>query len=253
MPSKPKGRIILIDHHDNPPDDRVSTHLEKCGYELERRYPVHGDDLGRPGDDLAGTVVYGGTQNVDEMKKYPFLHDEVVWIRRCHARGIPMLGICLGAQLIAHALGAGVAPMAHGRCEFGYYPITPTAAGRHWMPQPLYVTQAHFYQFDLPPGAVLLATGEHCPNQAFRHGHSTYGVQFHPEVTAAIFARWQNSDWAFFDAPGAQRRERQTALAARHDARQHAWFGFSRPAVWPATFVGCHLIGLSCCFNWFLQ
>ena len=222
-PQKSPRRIVLVDHHENPPDDGVSTHLEKRGYQLERRYPVNGDSLGRPGDDLAGTVLYGGTHNVDEMEKYPFLHDEVAWIRHCHERAIPMLGICLGAQLIAHALGGSVAPMAHGRCEFGYYRITPTAAGQRWMPQPLYVTQAHFYQFDLPAGATLLATGEQCANQAFRHGHSTFGVQFHPEVTAEIFARWQNADWAFSDAPGAQSRERQTALATRHDAAQHAW------------------------------
>ena len=226
-PQKNSNRIILVDHHENPPDDRVSTHLAERGYELERRYPVNGDALGKPGDDpndVAGTVVYGGTHNVDEMEKYPFLHDEIAWIRRCHERAVPMLGICLGAQLIAHALGAKVAPMAGGQCEFGYYRITPTVAGQPWMPQPLYVTQAHFYQFDPPPGATLLAAGETCANQAFRHGQSTYGVQFHPEVTAEIFRRWQDSEWAFFDAPGAQNREQQDALAARHDDAQHAWF-----------------------------
>ncbi len=231
-----KNRIVLIDHHQNPADDRVSTHLAQRGYELDLRLPVRGDSLGKPADDLAGTVLFGGTHNVDEMRKYPFLRDEVAWIRACHRRGIPMLGICLGAQLIAHAFGARVAPMANGNCEFGYYPVAPTAHGRRWMPQPLRVTQAHFYQFDLPPGATLLATGEGegqgegesegggCANQAFRQGQSTYAVQFHPEVTTEIFARWQDSEWAFFDAPGAQTREQQTALAARCDAAQHAWF-----------------------------
>lgn len=223
-PQQPGGRIILVDHHENPADDRASTHLAKRGYELDWRYPVNGDALGRAGDDVVGTVLYGGLQNVDEMEKHPFLHEEIAWIRHCHDRAIPMLGICLGAQLIAHALGAKVTPMAHGCCEFGYYRITPTARGQRWMPQPLYVTQAHFYQFDLPAGATLLARGENCTTQAFRHGQSTYGVQFHPEVTAEIFARWQNAEWAFFDAPGAQNREQQEVLMARHDAAQHAWF-----------------------------
>ena len=219
-----KNRIVLIDHHDNPPDDRVTTHLAKLGYELDLRLPVNGDTLGAPGDDLAGAVLFGGAQNVDQMAQYPFLHDEIAWINACHARRIPLVGICLGAQLIAHALGATVAPMADGRCEFGYYRITPTAQGKRWMPQPLYVTQAHFYQFDLPDGATPLATGEGCVNQAFRCGQTTYAMQFHPEVTADIFMRWQQSDWAFFDAPGAQTREQQNALLARHDASQHDWF-----------------------------
>ena len=227
MPAKSARRIVLIDHHDNPPDDRVSTHLEKRGYQLERRYPVNGDALDCADHDLAGSVIYGGTQDVDEMEQYPFLHDEIAWIRHCHARAIPMLGICLGAQLIAHALGAKVAPMAHGKCEFGYYRITPTAEGKGWMPQPMHVTQAHFYEFELPPGATLLARGEGCANQAFRCGQTTFAVQFHPEVTTEIFQRWQNAEWAeqiFFGARGAQTREWQTALATQHDATQHDWF-----------------------------
>lgn len=218
-----KNRIVLIDHHDNPPDDRVSTHLAELGYELDLRRPADGDALGELGDDLAGTVLFGGMQNVDQLEQYPFLNDEIAWVRACHER-VPMLGICLGAQLIAHALGAKVTPMREQACEFGYYPVTPTAYAQSWMPQPLHVMQAHFYEFDLPHGATLLASGENCPNQAFRHGQCTYALQFHPEVTPQILRRWQDSDWAFFDADGAQSREQQDALGACHDARQHAWF-----------------------------
>lgn len=239
MPPKTARRIVLVDHHENPTDDRASTHLEKRGYELVRRYPVNGDKLilreadahgmthGMTHDlthNLAGTVLYGGLHNVDQLEKYPFLHDEIAWIRHCHAHAIPMLGICLGAQLIAHALGAQVMRMAKGRCEFGYYRITPTAAGKLWMPQPLYVPQAHFYQFDLPLGATRLARGENCETQAFRYGQHTYALQFHPEVTPDIFTRWQNAEWAFFHSPGAQTRAQQDALSANHDADQHAWF-----------------------------
>ena len=219
-----KNRIVLVDHHENPADDRVTTHLEKLGYELDLRYPVNGDPLGQPDDDLAGSVLFGGAHNLDEMERYPFLRDEIAWIHACLNHDIPILGICLGAQLIASALGAKVAPMADGKCEFGYYPVTPTAHGRSWMPQPLYVSQAHFYQFELPAGATLLAGGEQCANQAFCYGRRIYAVQFHPEVTPEIFQRWQDSDWAFFDSPGAQTREQQNTLAARHDAHQHIWF-----------------------------
>jgi len=218
-----KNRILLIDHHENPPDDRVSTHLAALGFALDLRYPAHGDALGAPADDLAGSVLFGGLQNVDEAEKYPFLRDEMEWIRACHARNIPLLGICLGAQLIAGALGAAVAPMPGGSCEFGCYPITPTAHGRHFLPQAMHVTEAHFYEFGLPRGATLLARNDACA-QAFRCGASTYALQFHPEVTLPGLARWQNSEWANFDAPGAQTRARMSELARRHDAAQHAWF-----------------------------
>lgn len=222
-----KNRIILIDHHDNLPDDRVTTHLAARGFHIDLRRPVDGELLdAEPGDDVAGSVVFGGAQNVDEMHKYPFLRDEIAWIRACHARALPLLGICLGGQLVAQALGGAVSALPGGRCEFGYYRITPTAAGRAWMARPLYAAQAHFYRFTPPPDATLLATGEGGGDdaQAFQCGASTFAVQFHPEVTRAMFRRWQDAEWAFFDSPGAQTREQQDALAAQHDAAQGAWF-----------------------------
>jgi len=220
-----KNRIVLIDHHDNLPDDRVTTHLAARGFAIDLRRPVDGDELeAAPGADVAGSVLLGGAQNVADG--HAFLRAEADWIRACHARGVPLLGICLGAQLVAHALGGAVAPMPGGRCEFGYHRVTPTAAGRSWMPRPVVAAQAHFYRFTPPPGAILLATGEGGDDdaQAFRLGAATYGVQFHPEVTRAMFRRWQDAEWAFFDSPGAQTREAQDALGAQHDAAQGEWF-----------------------------
>ncbi len=144
-------------------------------------------------DRAAGLVVLGGPMNVDQVAEYPFLESEVRWIRQAVQRQIPILGVCLGAQLLAKALGATVYP--GGVKEIGWYGIqlTPEAAR-----DPLFsglgpghtVFQWHGDTFDLPAGAVHLASGTVCRHQAFRYGPSAYGLQFHVEMTAGLIEDW---------------------------------------------------------------
>ncbi|MCY3769340.1 MAG: glutamine amidotransferase [Gammaproteobacteria bacterium] len=231
------NKIILIDHHDNPGDDRVAIHLDKTGFELDLRCPFKGDALPDIDDGTAGAVIYGGAQSVGDLERLPFLRDEIDWIRRAIKIDLPLLGICLGAQLIAHTLGAKVRPHKQGLCEFGYYEVSPTENAGDWFSGKMLVTQAHYEQFELPDGAVLLATGKTFPNQAFRYQNNIFALQFHPEVTADIFKRWQNSDWAFFNEAGAQTREEQDAVIRQADPVQEQWFHgfldrlFLRPAI----------------------
>lgn len=217
-------RVVLIKHEDSPRDDRASVWLAARGFALDWRHPFDGDDLGKPGDDVAGTVLYGGAPSVTEPDRYPFLVGEARWVERCVRRDIPTLGLCLGGQVIANALGARVGPSAHGFHEFGYYPLFPSAAGRPMFPEALVVTQAHYHEFAIPDGATLLAKSALYPHQAFRYGARTFAFQFHPEVTIAGFRRWQDAEWAPWDMPGVQSRDEQDALAAEHDRAQHAWF-----------------------------
>ena len=214
--------IVLIEHHDNPRDDIASVFLEQRGFDIVVCRPFAGDTLPQITEELYGVVVFGGSMNVTEMDDHPYLKDESVWIRNCIDANIKVLGICLGAQLMAHSLGAHIAKGPH--CEFGYYPITPTPAGKGFIPNPFYVTQAHFQGFQIPEGAVHLAEGEDYPNQAFQYGAHAFGFQFHPEVDHAIFTKWQNADWAFFDAPGAQDRTQQDEIRKQADAIQGDWF-----------------------------
>jgi len=148
-----------------------------------------------------GLVLMGGPMNVDETKKYPHLSFEVAVIAEAIQREIPVLGICLGAQLIAKALGARVYP--NKVKEIGWYDLTPT---KHADDDPLFihlgkkekVFQWHGDTFDIPRNAVHLASSPQCPNQAFRFGKNVYALQFHLEVDAAMIARWldvpQNQD-----------------------------------------------------------
>ena len=217
-------KIVLVRHGDDPPDDRIVTFAVRTGFDPVAYRPFKGDKLPEPGPDVAGSVVYGGPFNVFEEDKHPFLHDEADWIRACMANDIPLLGICQGAQQIARVLGAEVGPFDPPVHEFGYYPISPTPEGRDFLPETLYMTQAHFHTFAIPDGAVHLASSPLYPNQAFRYGERTYAFQFHAECTIEGFRRWWSNSWAPYGKRGVQTREEQAALMNAHDERQADWF-----------------------------
>jgi GMP synthase-like glutamine amidotransferase len=142
-----------------------------------------------PGGDQA-LVFLGGPMSVNDS--LPYLRREEQYIRDAISRGVPVLGVCLGAQLIAKALGAKVQP--NRASEIGWFELQFTAAASG---DPLFdglhaakVFHWHSETFDLPPGAELLASSELCTNQAFRIGDRVYGMQFHLEVTPAMIADW---------------------------------------------------------------
>ncbi len=140
-----------------------------------------------------GLIVLGGPMNCDECDRYPHLATEVELIRQTIEAGKPVLGICLGAQLIARALGARVAP--NDKKEIGWYELNPTEAGHA---DPLFaplaasqmIFQWHGDTFQIPRDAVHLATSPDCRNQAFRYGDNVYGLQFHLEVDEPMILRW---------------------------------------------------------------
>lgn len=218
------GRVVLIRHGDEPDDDRVVRWFHAQGLTPEILRPYRGEKLGEPGPDVAASVIYGGPFNVFEEDRHPFLHEEARWIERCMADAVPLLGICQGAQQIARVLGARVGPKPGEPHEFGYYEIAATPEGRTVLPERLVVAQAHFHGFDIPQDAVRLASSDLFENQAFRYGENVFAVQFHPEVTAQGFRRWQDAPWAAYGRPGAQTRDEQDRLMAAHDAAQHHWF-----------------------------
>jgi len=139
-------------------------------------------------------VVLGGPIGAYDDALYPYLKDELALIRRRLAARRPLLGICLGAQLMARALGAPVRPMAHGRKEIGFAPLTLTDAGRDSALAPLAPGQPvlhwHGDQFEIPAGCASLAATPLCPHQAFAVEHFALGLQFHLESDPARLEQW---------------------------------------------------------------
>jgi GMP synthase (glutamine-hydrolysing) len=165
--------------------------LREAGYDVG--YVEAGlDNLGAAGLDEADLlVVLGGPIGAYEEAGYPFLIDELALLDRRLKADRPTLGICLGAQLIARALGSRVYPT--GIKEIGWSPLELSAAGRSGVLQHLDgfdVLHWHGDTFDLPAGCELLASTAVCRNQAFARGPSLLALQFHPEVDERSIERW---------------------------------------------------------------
>lgn len=179
------------------------------------RYPHAEPSL----DAYHGLVILGGPMGVYDVADHPHLDTEVRLIQRALERGIPILGICLGAQLIAKALGARVERSP--RSEIGWYDVRLTGEGRR---DPLFgffrdnekLFQWHGDTFEIPRGAAHLAVSPDCPAQAFRYGRNVYGFQFHLEVDEPLVERWlrvpnhQRELEALFGPRGVERIRRQT-------------------------------------------
>ncbi len=154
-----------------------------------------GDPLPEDIKNYSGLIILGGPMNVYEEDVYPYLKDEDILIKEAVKRRIPVLGICLGGQLIAKATGAKVNKGA--KKEIGWYDLLLTPGGKadkvfKNSPERLTVFQWHGDTFDIPSDATHLAGSVLFPNQAFRIGDNIYGLQFHLEVTQKMISRWIN-------------------------------------------------------------
>ena len=194
--------ILVVQHQDDGGLGRLRPHLAAAAPELDvdLRRPDRGEPLPERLDGVDGLVVLGGSMAAWEDERARWLPRTRALMAEAVEDGVPLFGICLGAQLLAHATGGRVEPGAVG-IEAGLSTIrpTPAAAGDPLMaalpadgyPGP----QGHHDSItQLPPGAVLLATGDVYQHQAFRLGDVAWAVQYHPEVTADDFEGWMRED-----------------------------------------------------------
>jgi len=184
--------VLIIKHveTEGPGLIKYCLEQEKISYQiLELKSGIHLPKL----DDFTHIFILGGPMNVYEEDRYPFLKDEDLFIKEAIQRGKSVLGICLGAQLIAKALGAKVfkAPVK----EIGWYDVSLTRIGLRdplfsILPKTFPVFQWHEDTFEIPKAGKLIATSNSIPHQAFRYGEKVYGLQFHIEVTEEMIQEW---------------------------------------------------------------
>lgn len=185
--------VYVLQHHEEETSGTLGDVLHERGIGARTVHGYAGEAIPKHLGDAAGLVILGGPMGVADQDRCPFLTDEIALIGDALALGAPVLGICLGGQLLAHALGApvGRAP----RPEIGWFPLRLTEAARQdrlWaaLPSPCPAFHWHADAFGLPPGAALLADSELTPCQAFRSGANVYGLQCHLEVTDALIQTW---------------------------------------------------------------
>ena len=197
--------------------------LEAAGARLLLVPAWDGAEVPESPDGACGIVILGGPMGVYERERYAFVDREVSLARRSVEAGVPFLGICLGSQILAAAVGGRVYPGP--RPELGWAPVTltregksdPVLGGNH---PTLDVFHWHGDTFDLPPSATPLARSDAYVNQAFRIGRRAYGLQFHLEFSVpiidAVLADPGNQDWM---------RERGAGVTGdgiREDTSRHA-------------------------------
>lgn len=218
-----KGRVLLVVHAAGPRIDRVSQRIAERGYDVRWWHSYRGHPIPGPRDGYEAMVVYGGAQSANDAESVDFLAEEIRGIESWVGAEKPLLGICLGGQLLSRALGGKVERHPEGRWEVGYEQIKATPAGAGLFPETLHVYHWHKEGFSVPEGCELLATGEAFPNQAFRYGTAAYGLQFHPEVTPAIMCRWTEKAAHCLAEPGAQPAAKHFCDSQRYHAPLGAW------------------------------
>ena len=184
-------RVLVVMHVESEGPGVFGELLEAAGAQVRVVRLHRGDELPAPGQ-FDAALSMGGPMNVYEEDRFPFLREETRFLQEAAARALPVLGICLGAQMIAKAAGAAVT--SNPVPELGWGIVSLTGEGRAdplfaGLPDALPVFQWHGDTFGIPEGGALLATGTDCVHQALRHRNS-WGLQFHLEADRPLLSSW---------------------------------------------------------------
>ena len=207
-------------------DDGFTGHagpaLRAAGIELDERFLKAGDELPALGD-VDGVLVFGGDQSVRDIAADPVLAAEADLLREAVARDLPVLGVCLGAQLLAHALGGSVARLP--RSIIAWTPIEPlpAAAGDPVLgalPEGAFALHWNEDGFEPPAGAVELLARPGATGEGFRFGESAWGVQFHPEVDPENLEVWYRTGYQELSQAGVTEAQARAADAVHRSGQR---------------------------------
>jgi GMP synthase (glutamine-hydrolysing) len=189
-------KVLSLVHGDDARTELFAPVAESRGHDLEEWSMAWDSPPPRPLDAYDAVMVFGGAMHADEDHLHPWLRDETMLLQELLDRHVPVLGVCLGAQLLARAAHAAV--YAAPEPEIGWYDVELTDAAAddpvvRGLPGRVAAVQWHYYTYEVPAGAVELARSRSC-TQAFRLGDTVWGVQFHPEVTESQISSWLESE-----------------------------------------------------------
>lgn len=229
-------RVLFLQHGEVDKPGLLADSLAEAGVALRVLHAYAGERVPVSLEGFDGLALGGGAQSAWQDDGFPYLAAECGLVRAAVGEGKPVLGLCLGGQLMARACGAVVRRAE--RRELGFFPVelAPGAAGdplmRHF-PGEFAATHWHGDVFEIPAGGERLASSAMTPNQAFRMGRGFYGFQFHPEMTAGLFRELVGEDREFFREEGidadALVREAEAALPKLEKSVRAAfreWAGF---------------------------
>ena len=223
-------RLLVFQHVAAEPLGTLDALIRARGHRIRFHNFERDPDAQPTVDRYKGLIVLGGTMNVEDQHRRPHLKTEMLAIEQALAQGKPVLGICLGAQLLAHVLGAPV--RRHEVDEIGWYDLkrprqaatmrcsAPSASASRY-------SSGTAIRYDLPASAVQLARTATCEQQAFRYGANAYGFQFHLEADAALIDRWLHTPAFREQLAGAGRDAAENAIrvataAVMREAQQSA-------------------------------
>jgi GMP synthase (glutamine-hydrolysing) len=184
--------VLGVIHGDDCRSGTFGEVARERGHRLDEWSLAWGAPIPEPLDSYGAVMVFGGAMHADQDEHHPWLREETLFLQRLLDLGLPTLGVCLGAQLLARAAHAPVMPAPEP--EIGWLPVELTAEAAAdpvlgGLPAELFAFQWHSYTYGLPAGAVELARSPVC-TQAFRLGSRVWGIQFHAEITAEQIESW---------------------------------------------------------------